>query len=138
MTRTDGEAGSAVLETVLVVPLLLLLLAAVIGAGRVTLAHQRVDEAAAQAARAAAAAASPSAARSSATATAPLSLVGASLDCRRMTVEVDTVDFRPGGSVSVEVACLADLGRGVPGLSGSRWISGRSTEGIDTFREVNP
>lgn len=137
MTRADREAGSAVLETVLVVPLLLMMLAAVVGAGRVTLAHQRVDEAAAQAARSAAGAASPSAARSSATATAPLSLVGASLDCRRMTVQVDTDDFRPGGSVSVQVSCLADLGSGVPGLSGSRWISGRATEVIDTFRELN-
>jgi Flp pilus assembly protein TadG len=137
MTRADGDEGSVALETVLVVPLLLLLLAAVLGAGRVTLAHQRVDEAAAQAARAAAAAASPSAARSSAAATAPLSLLGTSLDCRQMTVQVDTVDFRPGGSVSVQVACLADLGSGVPGLSGFRWISGRATEVIDTFREVH-
>ncbi len=59
MSGHDDE-GSAVLEVVLLTPVLILILAAVIGGARVTLAHQRVDAAAAQAARAASTAASPS------------------------------------------------------------------------------
>ena len=44
MTRHDDE-GSAVLEVVLLAPVLILILAAVVGGARVTLAHQRVDAA---------------------------------------------------------------------------------------------
>jgi len=137
MTGPSRDAGSAVLETALVTPLLILTLAAVVGAGRVTLAHQRVEHLAAQAARAAATAISPQAAVAAATLTARTTIDGAARrECQQVTVDVDTRDFRPGGNVSVRVGCLADLGAVVPGLSGDRWIHARATEVVDTFREV--
>ena len=132
----DDDRGSAVLEIVLVAPVLILMLAAVIGAARVTLAHQRVDSAAAQAARAASTAASPSAAASLARTTALAAMSTHGMDCQNMSVSVDVGDFHPGGSVAVHVTCKADLGLGVPGLSGYRSISGNGAEVIDTFRQV--
>jgi Flp pilus assembly protein TadG len=131
------ETGSVVLETVLLAPVLILILAAVIGGARVTLAHQRVDSAAAQAARAASTAASPGMATMVARQAALAALSTGGQDCTRMSVWVDLGDFRPGGSVSVRVACTAELGSGVPGLSGRRTISASGSEAIDTFRQVS-
>lgn len=137
-TSPANQDGSVVLETVLLAPLIILVLAAIIGAARVTLAHQRVDSAAAQAARAASTAPSAGTATSRATNAARAFLTDHGLDCTSMTVTADTADFHPGGSVTVTVGCRADLGAGVPGLSGRRSISGRSTEVIDTYRQVTP
>lgn len=136
MTSTRDETGSAVLETVLLAPVLILMLAAVVGGARVTLAHQRVDSASAQAARAASTAVSPGTATTVARTTAQAALSSGGQDCTRMTVSVDVGNFRPGGSVTVRVACIANLGSGVPGLSGQRTITGSGSEVIDTFRQV--
>ena len=136
MTTNRDQTGSAVLETALLAPVLILILAAVVGGARVTLAHQRVDSIAAQAARAASTAASPSTATRVARSTAQAALNNGGQDCTRMTVSVDVGNFRPGGSVTVRVACIADLGSGVPGLSGPRTITGSGSEVIDTFRQV--
>jgi Flp pilus assembly protein TadG len=135
MTRHDQE-GSAVLEVVLLAPVLLLILAAVVGGARVTLAHQRVDAAAAQAARAASAATSPSAATTLARSAARSAASNGGLDCINMAVTVDVSSFRPGGSVTVRVSCTADLGAGVPGLSGRRTVRGSRSEVIDTYAQV--
>lgn len=135
MTRHDDE-GSAVLETVLLAPVLILILAAVIGGARVTLAHQRVDATAAQAARAASTATSPAAADAIARSTAQSAANTGGLDCTGMSVFVNTNSFHPGGSVTVRVSCTADLGAGVPGLSGRRTISGSRSEVIDTYAQV--
>jgi Flp pilus assembly protein TadG len=136
--RWQRDEGSAVLETVLVIPLFLMVLAAIVGGARVTLAHQRVDAAAAQAARAAASARTSTQATALAREAASSFLQDRGFDCSTMTVAADTRNFRAGGSVSVTVSCHADLGSGVPGLSGSRTISGRGSEVIDTYRQVTP
>ncbi len=135
MTRHDDE-GSAVLEVVLLAPVLILFLAAVVGGARVTLAHQHVDAAAAQAARAASTAPTPSAAAALARSTARSAASTGGLDCTKMAVTVDVADFRPGGHVTVRVSCTADLGAGVPGLSGRRTISSSRSEVIDTYAQV--
>lgn len=137
MTSTRDE-GSAVLETVLVIPLILLMLAAIVGGARATLAHQRVDAAAAQGARAASGARTASEASALAHQAASAFLQNRGLDCRTMSVTADTTNFRAGGSVTVKVSCQADLGSGVPGLSGPRTISGQGSEVIDTYRQVTP
>jgi len=134
MSRHD-ERGSVVLEVVLLAPVLILILAAVIGGARVTLAHQRVDSAAAQAARAASTATSPATAAALARSTARAA-AGSGLDCTSMKVAVDVSSFHPGGMVTVQVSCSADLGSGVPGLSGHRTISGSRSEIIDTYGQV--
>lgn len=135
MTRHDEE-GSAVLEIVLLAPVLILVLAAVIGGARVTLAHQHVDAAAAQAARAASTAANPAAATALARSTAQSAASSGGLACTSMAVTVDVNSFHPGGSVTVRVSCTADLGAGVPGLSGRRTITGSRSEVIDTYAQV--
>lgn len=132
------DDGSAVLETVLVIPLILLMLAAIVGGARVTLAHQRVDAAAAQGARAASGARTASQATALAREAANAFLLDRGLDCKTMSVVADTTNFRAGGSITVKVSCRADLGSGVPGLSGQRSISGQGSEVIDTYRQVTP
>ena len=135
MNRHDDD-GSVVLETVLLAPVLILLLAALIGGARVTLAHQHVDTAAAQAARAASTATSPAAATTLARSAARQAAGSEGLDCTSMGVSVDVSSFHPGGSVTVRVTCVADLGSGVPGLSGHRRVSGTRSEVIDTYAQV--
>lgn len=135
MTRRNDH-GSVVLETVLLAPVLILLLAALIGGARVTLAHQHVDAAAAQAARAASTASNPATATALARSAARAAAGSEGLDCTSMAVSVDVSSFHPGGSVTVHVSCLADLGAGVPGLSGHRRISGTRSEVIDTYAQV--
>jgi Flp pilus assembly protein TadG len=130
------ERGSVVLEVVLLAPVLILILAAVMGGARVTLAHQRVDAAAAQAARAASTASSPTAAATMARSAARAAASTGGLDCTSMKVAVDVTAFHPGGMVTVRVSCSADLGSGVPGLSGHRTISGSRSEIIDTYGQV--
>lgn len=136
--RSQRDEGSAVLETVLVIPLILIVLAAIVGGARVTLAHQRVDSAAAQAARAAASARTSSQATALAREAAKSFLQDRGFDCKTMTIVADTTNFHAGGSVRVRVSCHADLGSGVPGLSGRRTISGQGSEVIDTYRQVTP
>lgn len=131
------EQGSAVLEIMLVTPLLLMLLAALIGAARLTLAHQRVDAAAAQAARAASTAHNPTAAGERARTTAHATLQSDAQDCQAMVVSINLANFHPGGSVSVHITCTANLGVGVPGLSGTRQISATAGEVIDSFAQVS-
>jgi Flp pilus assembly protein TadG len=138
MNRHDRDTGSATLELVLVAPVLLLVLAAVIAAGRLQVAHQQVSAAAAQAARAAAVAGSAGQAITAAQQTAPAALSADGPSCQQSTITVDTARYHAAGSVTVRVRCLADLGGLVPGLSGHHWITGTASEVIDTYRQVTP
>lgn len=134
------ERGSTVLETAIVTPLLLAVLMMTIGAGRVAMAHNTVDNAAWAAARAASIERTSGAASSAARAMAAAHLDEKGLQCSSQTVHVNTAGFSspPGthASVSVSVACTVPLGDlSVPGLGGSRTItSNLATSSIDTYR----
>ena len=62
-------------------------------------------------------------------------MAAGSLPCQSLEVSVDTTSFRPGGRVAVELSCTVGLGRlsGV-GLPGSRVLTSRAVEVVDTFR----
>lgn len=126
------EAGSVSAElAVFVAPTLVLLTMFVVFCGRTVSAAIDVHAAAAAGARAAADTATPAAAVQAATNTVAATVAGTSWAC---TPTIDAAALRPGGQVSVAVACripLSDLG--LPGV-GSRTVHASSTEPIDRYR----
>jgi Flp pilus assembly protein TadG len=133
MRRRD-ESGSAAVETVLIVPVLVALLMFAVFGGRLATAKNHVVSAAQDAARAASLRDDPAAATADATATAESSLAAAGISCSSRDVTVDA-NLEPGGLVTVRVRCttpLSDLA--LLGLPGSRTLSATATERVDTYR----
>lgn len=135
----ERERGSASIEAVIVLPAFLLFVSLIIAAGRVQLAHQSVDAAAAEAARAASIARTPHEAQAHATASGQQALANQGLACTRTEVVVDTSGFAvPVGipaAVSATVVCEVDLaGVAIPGLPGTITIIGTMQSPLDTFR----
>lgn len=135
--RAD-DAGAAVVETVLLVPVLVVVLLFVVFVGRVGTVNQDVYAAARDASRAASLRGSADAAADDARAVAADTLSARGLSCAELAVDVDTSRFHPGGTVSVDVACtvsLADVSRlGVPG---SKRVSARFVSVIDRYRSAS-
>lgn len=129
------ECGSAAVELVLLVPLLVLILLFVVTVGRFASARGVVDDAAHQAARAASLTRSPSAADQAARAAAQLALDGAGVSCTSLTVAVDTAGFAPGGRVRVSVSCTVSLSEmGALGVPGHRTLTGQASSVVDEHR----
>jgi len=139
-----GEAGSSVVEVVILVPALGLFLALIVAGGRAAVAHQGVQASAAQAARSASLARTPTAARAAASAGATAGLDAQHLRCVRTRVSLDTTGFtRPVGtpaSVTATVSCTLDLTdlTVLPGLPGQVTITATVDSPLDTYRERHP
>ena len=98
-------------------PALLLLVGLVVGAGRIALAEQAVQQAAAQAARDTSLARTPSAGVTAGRATAARVLSGQGLDCTSSSTSVSAaaLGYPPGqpGTVTVDTTCrVAAVGPG--------------------------
>jgi Flp pilus assembly protein TadG len=131
------ETGSVTAELVLLTPLLILLLLFVVALGRLAGARLDVDGAAAQAARAASIARDPATATAIAQQTAAAALGSDDVTCAQLSVNTDTGQFMPGGSVAVTVTCsvsLSDLS-GLR-LPASQSISSRFVATIDQYRST--
>lgn len=138
----NSERGSEAINTVIVVPALLMIVAVIIMAGRLAVAHSAVESAAAEAARAASIARTQVEANASAAAGAQVTLDSQNLTCASTKVTVDTSGFAapPGTPAVVEatVTCrvkLSDLALSALPIPGFRQISVTTTSPIDTFRE---
>ncbi|HKE98487.1 MAG TPA: TadE/TadG family type IV pilus assembly protein [Actinomycetes bacterium] len=130
-----GEHGAAAAELAVVAPLLLVLLAGVVFAGRLARAEGQVEGAARDAARAAAARRTTAAATAAAQEEAEASLRAAGITCAPLGVAVDTGRFHPGGAVGVQVTCtvsLADLQ--LLGLPGATTRRAAAQAPIDLYR----
>ncbi|NUU15820.1 pilus assembly protein TadE [Cellulomonas humilata] len=134
--RAD-ERGSITVELAILTPVLILLLGALVLAGRIQTSASSVEQAARSAARDASLARTPDAARAAAVAAAAREL--ATTACAATTVDVDTSGFstRIGqdGIVTATVSCtvsIADLA--VPGLPGARTITAQATSPLDRYR----
>ena len=137
-SRRRSERGSAAVEAVIGVPAFALLILLVIMGGRVALARQAVDAAAADAARVASLSRDATRAKTSAIEVAEASLANQGITCLDTTITVDTAALRqPAGTpgeVTATVSCvlkLSDLGLPVP----SRTITSTVTSPIDTYSE---
>lgn len=138
--RSRDERGSAAIEAAIALPAFILFLGLIIAGGRLALAHQALQSAAADAARTASIARDAGDANTSAQQEAATSLNNQNLRCRSTQVSVDTSGFRvPTGQaadVTVTLTCRVDLADlSVPGVPGSRLIRATMSSPIDTWRE---
>ena len=127
--------GSAVIELIVAVPILLMFVDLGVAGGRQAQAQALADAAAHGAARAASEATTVAVATGAADAAAAASLDQAGASCATYTVTVDTSAFHAGGTVRVDVQCrtsLSDL-TNLP-LPGSVRLVGHSVSPIDVFR----
>jgi hypothetical protein len=138
-----ADEGSAALELVVLAPVLLVLLALVIAAGRTSIAQSSVDAAARDAARQASLSLSPGAAQQAGQASAMQALQDDGLGCVTEKVTVDTggadsgFGLSPGtpAAVSATVWCkvaLSDLF--LPGLPGFHMMTSTFTSPLDVYR----
>jgi Flp pilus assembly protein TadG len=133
------DRGSAAIETAVGVPAFLLFIALIIGAGRIAIARQAVEAAAAEGARSASIERTQAAADHSAKAAAAATLANQQLQCVSTQVVVDTSGFaRPVGTpatVSVSITCVVNLSDvAIPGLPGTLPITETISSPIDTYR----
>jgi hypothetical protein len=126
------------------VPVLVLATSLVVMAGRLAVAQQVTETAAADAARAASIARTTTAAQTDAHAAAERSLTNQDLHCARLAVDVDTSQVgTPAGqrsAVTTTITChvsLSDLAS--PGLlPGTTRVSATMTSPLDRFRSSSP
>jgi Flp pilus assembly protein TadG len=129
--RRRDEAGFSAVETILLIPLLVLFVEFVFFCGRATLAREEVYGAARDAARAASVSSSSDAA-SSASQAADVTLSTHQAACANPSVQTDLSRFHPGGVVTVVVTChiaVADLD--LLHAPGSTTVQSRFTEALD-------
>jgi len=132
-----SDRGSASLELAILAPAVLLLLGALVFAGRVETSSAAVEHAARVAARDASLARTADAARATAQTSAARELTGS--DCVTSQVLVDpsgfTAPLGADATVDVSVTCtvsVADLA--IPGLPGTRTITAQATSPLDRYR----
>jgi Flp pilus assembly protein TadG len=137
--RRQDERGSAAIEAAVGVPAFLLFIALIIGAGRVAIARQAVEAAAAEAARSGSIERTQPTAARAAEGAAAATLANQRLQCLSTLIDVDTSGFAvPVGtpaSVRATVTCVVNLGDvSVPGLPGSLTITETVSSPLDTYR----
>jgi Flp pilus assembly protein TadG len=141
--NAGADEGSAALELVVLAPVLLVLLALIIAAGRTSIAQSSVDAAARDAARQASLALDPQAAQQAGLASAQQALQADGLDCVTESVLVDTggtdsgFGLAPGtpAQVAATVSCqvpLSDLF--LPGLPGVHTMTATFSSPLDVYR----
>lgn len=136
MRIREREEGSAAVEMVLVAPMLIVLLATVIGAGRVVSTKSAVVSVAREAARAAAEAPNPETAAAVARARAGDVATGLGLDPSRLDITLDPGTFDRGEPYQVAVSYRVELSD-LPALGflpGSFVVSARHAELTERFK----
>lgn len=132
--RPRRSAGSATVELVLGVPVLVLMFWFLVYGGRVSDTRLRVEDAAHQAARVATLDRTASAAAADARATATAALSDAGITCRSVAVTTSG-NLAPGTTVTVTVTCtvgLEDLA--LLQLPGTTTLSAHFSAPVDTYR----
>lgn len=136
---TVRDRGSVTIEAVIVLPAFIAFVSLIIAAGRIQIAHQGVDAAAADAARAASISRTAGDAQARASTSGRQALTNQGLACTSTSVSVDTSGFTvPVGTpatVSATVVCVVDLADvAIPGLPGSLTIRSTVRSPLDVFR----
>ena len=134
-----SDEGSTVIEVVILAPALALFLGLIIAGGRLAVAHQAVEAAAAQAARAASIARTQAEALTAAQSAATSALAAQGLNCVASNVIVDVAGFATSAgtpaSVGATVTCQVALADTLPGLPGSLGVEATVRSALDTYRE---
>ena len=134
-----NERGGVTVEAAVLTPAVALFIALVFFGGRVGLAHNAVDAAAADAARTASLARDPNTAAAQARETGKWSLQDRNVRCASSTVDVDTSAFAaPIGTlanIEVDVRCVIDLSDlSLPGMPGTMTIEATASSPLDAYR----
>lgn len=133
LRRRDRGSASAELVTI-TVPVAVILMLVMVLAGRGVTARMDVNNAVAGAARAASLQRSADAAYTAAVDTATAGLAGR---CASRTVDVDTSDFQPGGTVTVTVTCVVDLSDlAAANVPGTTVLHASATSPVDRWRST--
>jgi len=131
------EVGSAAVELAVLAPVLVILLLLVVMVGRLVLARQAVDAAAADAARAASITDAPGYATAAAQSAAGADLSADGISCSSSSVSVDTAAFYAGGAVSVSLSCTASFaGLSLLHIPGSATLRSTAAAPVDRYRSV--
>ncbi len=138
--RRPKDRGSATLELAILAPVLLVLLALVIAAGRIATSAGAIEAAARDAAREASLARDATTAQHRARSAATGTLSRQGLNCAALTVTLDTAGFAaPVGTsaeVNARVTCVVTLSDlGVPALPGSKTLRAQFASPLDRYRE---
>jgi Flp pilus assembly protein TadG len=138
-TLTAEQEGSASVELAVLTPVLLLVLALAVAAGRIVTAEAGVDQAATAAARAASLARTPAEAQTTAASTGGQMLTQQGLSCAEHAVTIDTSGLTTSasqpGQVTAHVTCTATLGSLlVPGLPGTKVLTSSFSSPVDPYR----
>ncbi|MFE9812497.1 TadE/TadG family type IV pilus assembly protein [Streptomyces sp. NPDC005548] len=135
--RTDE--GSAAIEAVIILPVLIMFLCLAIAGGRIVTSGSKIDSAAEDAAREASIHRTADSAQSAAHAAAAESLNDQGIRCSSTSVSVDTgglsVPVGQVGTVTVTVECtvpLSDLL--LPGVPGARTLTATASSVVDLYR----
>ncbi|GHE80902.1 membrane protein [Amycolatopsis deserti] len=133
-----ADEGSVASEITLVAPLLIMLLVFVgVVIHRGVEARIRIDDAAHQAARAASMERTATAAISAAQSTAAAALADAGVACRSLSATTSTGGLRPGGTVTVTIACDVDFGDAlILGVPGGKRLTATAAEPVDVWRST--
>lgn len=133
-----ADDGSVAAEVTIVAPVLVMLLVFVgVVIHRGVDARIRINDAAHQAARAASIERTPTAATAAAQSTAASALSSAGVTCASLSVSTSIGGLRPGGTVSVTVACAVDFGDAlILGVPGGKTLSATSVEPVDLWRST--
>lgn len=133
--RGRWDRGSATVEMLLGIPLLVVAILLGTLGFRLAVAHVDVAAAAAAAARDASLQRTPAAAQAAATSSATAALEASQLTCDPLLVTPDVSGYAPGGAITVDISCTVDvsdlIGLGIPAQIS---VSGSSTHPVDTFR----
>lgn len=136
----DRDRGSATVEAIIIVPVLVLVLGLGWTTARVAVAGQSIEAAAGDGARAASISRSPGSAQANGSSAARSTLSSQNAKCAGDSVNVDTSGFAApvgtDGTVTVTVTCpvqLSDLS--FPLAPGHVTITREITSPVDTYRE---
>lgn len=129
--RRDDDTGSMSVELALLTVPLVTILLLVAALGRFSDARNQVTEAARDASREASTYLTPSLAVSQADQIARSELTGV---CAHASITTNTSDLRPGGQVTVTIACPVPLGDlTLLHLPGTKTITASSVSVVDTY-----
>lgn len=130
-----NERGSAAVEVAVIAPAFIFLMLLVVFAGKVSEADANVTRAASEGARAASLRQHPDDATNDAALAVTANLDAAGVPCVELDTIVDTTDLRPGGTVTVTIACTASMADvTLLGVPGTRTFTATAIEVVDTYR----
>lgn len=133
--RLASEQGSAAIETVIAVPVMMLMIGFIIFVGRMAVAQQEVITAAQNAARAGAMRQTSAGAQNDANAAMTRVFRDADIDCRPFTLDLNTSSLAPGGQVTATVTCVIGTDDIIGlGIGRTVTVTESATAVVDTYR----